>query len=70
MFIAGIDHYNENQESLSWPSDLGVKMQTKRTKQWKNILEANQFTQCETKQVNASNNWKGTLIMWGIKSAL
>ena len=70
MFIAGIDHYDENKESLIWPSDLGVEMQTKTTKQWKNILEKNQVIQCKTKHFNASKNWKGTLIMWGIKSVL
>ena len=28
IFIFGIDHYKENQDSLSWPSDLGVYMNT------------------------------------------
>ena len=70
MFIAGIDHYSENLESLSRPSDLRVEMKTKTTKQWKNILEENQFSQCKTKYFNASRNWNGTLIMWGIKNAL
>ena len=28
IFIIGIDHYKENEDSLSWPADLGIYMNT------------------------------------------
>ena len=70
LFIAALDHYKENTESLSWPDDLNVKMQTKSAKEWKNILEKNNFKQCNIKYVNQRKDWNGTLIFWGIKDAL
>ena len=70
LFIAGIDHYKENKESLSWAEDLNVLMQTKKIEEWKNILINNNFTNCNVKQVNQKEGWPGTLIFWGRKNAL
>ena len=70
LFIAGIDHYQENTPSLSWGKDLKVVMQTKTVDEWKNILKQNNFIKCETLQVNQKENWKGTLIFWGKKNAI
>ena len=70
LFIAALDHYKENAESLSWPEDLNVKMQTKSANEWKNILEKNKFKHCNIEYVNQKKDWNGTLIFWGIKDAL
>tara|TARA_B100000029_G_C17179364_1_gene816380 strand:- start:434 stop:724 length:291 start_codon:yes stop_codon:yes gene_type:complete len=70
LFIAALDHYKENKESLSWPEDLNVKMQTKSSNDWKNILEKNKFKHCNIEYVNQKKDWNGTLIFWGIKDAL
>ena len=32
--IIGIDHYAENEDSLSWPEYVGVNMATRTTEQW------------------------------------
>ena len=32
--VIGIDHYLENEESLSWPEHVGVNMTTKSIQQW------------------------------------
>ncbi len=33
--VIGIDHYAENEDSLSWPEDVGVHMSTRTIEQWK-----------------------------------
>ena len=39
--VIGIDHYAENEDSLSWPDYVGVNMATRSTEQWHNAwLEA------------------------------
>ena len=70
LFISGIDHYQENKGSLSWPEDLNVLMQTKTVKEWKNLLVQNNFIDCKTLQVNQKKDWAGTLIFLGKKDAL
>ena len=67
LFICAIDHYQENKESLTWPNDLSVNMQTKTSDQWKNILEENNFKRCNIKHVNQKKDWHGTLIFWGLR---
>ena len=32
--VIGIDHYTENEDSLSWPDYVGVHMSTRTTVQW------------------------------------
>ncbi len=32
--VIGIDHYAENEDSLSWPEYVGVNMATRTTEQW------------------------------------
>ena len=32
--VVGIDHYAENEDSLSWPEYVGVNMATRTTEQW------------------------------------
>jgi len=68
--VAGIDHYQENKSSLSWPEDLNVSMQTKTAKEWKNLLIQNNFINCNATQVNQKEEWSGTLIFWGRKNAV
>ena len=70
LFIAGIDHYKENEPSLSWEEDLKVKMQTKTKNEWKEILIEHDLKDCNVMQVNESEDWAGTLIFWGFKNAL
>ena len=64
-FIAGIDHYKEHQESLSWPEYVGVKMNTMSINEWKNLMELAGFKQIEIHQVEGKNEFPGTLVMLG-----
>jgi trans-aconitate methyltransferase len=34
--VIGIDHYMENEDSLSWPEHVGVNMATRTINQWEN----------------------------------
>ena len=70
LFIAGIDHYQENEPSLSWAKDLNVNMKTKTINEWKEALIKNQFVDTGAMQVNQKEGWSGTLIFWGKKNAL
>ena len=68
LFVAGVDHYQENKSSLSWPEDLNVSMQTKTAEEWKSLLIQNNFINCNATQVNQKEEWSGTLIFWGKKN--
>ena len=70
LFIAGIDHYQENESSLSWAEDLNVNMKTKTINEWKEALITNQFVDTGAMQVNQKEGWSGTLIFWGKKNDL
>ena len=37
--VIGIDHYAENEDSLSWPDYVGVNMATRTTKEWENAWQ-------------------------------
>jgi len=64
-FIAGIDHYKEHKESLTWPEHVGVKMNTMDINEWKNLMELTGFKQIEMHQVEGKNGFPGTLVMLG-----
>ena len=70
LFIAGIDHYKENKQSLSWSEDLNVSMKTKKIEEWKNVLINSGFNSVVARQVNQKKDWKGTLIFWGKTNSL
>ena len=70
LFIAGIDHYEENPQSLSWSEDLNVNMKTKKIEEWKKALINSGFNNVGACQVNQNKDWKGTLIFWGKTNSL
>jgi predicted TPR repeat methyltransferase len=65
VFVAGVDHYLENEDSLSWPEHVGVHMTTYSIDQWKNHMINAGFTDVEIHQVAGSENFPGTLVMIG-----
>ena len=69
IFIFGIDHYAENQASISWPKDLGVKMKTLTIDQWIDIFHHAGFKEVSYEKFNHKENWAGTLIINGIKNS-
>lgn len=67
IFIFGIDHYKENQDSLSWPSDLGVYMNTLSINEWIDLYRKIGMKGIEYEQFVTKDDSAGTLIISGIK---
>ena len=67
IFIFGIDHYKENQDSLSWPSDLGVYMNTLSINEWIDLYRKIGMKDIEYEQFVTKEDSEGTLIISGIK---
>ena len=67
MLIVGIDHYLENPESLNWGKEFNLDITTLSINEWKIIFENVGFNNIVFKQVEAKNNWNGTLIIQGNK---
>ncbi len=65
ILVAGVDHYKEHEESLTWPEHVGVHMTTLDIAQWKNAMIAAGFADVEIHQVASSDNFPGTLVMLG-----
>ena len=65
IFVAGVDHYLEHEESLTWPEHVGVHMTTMSIIEWKDAVESAGFTGVEIHQVAAKEGFPGTLVMLG-----
>ena len=64
-----MDHYKENTQSLSWPKNLNVHMNTLTIDQWVNLFISAGFSNVEYEQFNRKKDWAGTLIISGIYSS-
>ena len=67
VLIIGIDHYKENAESLNWAEKFNLEITTLSCKDWKGIFKNTGFKEVKLNQVEAQDNWAGTLIVSGIK---
>jgi len=67
FFVMGLDHYLENRKSLSWPQDLNLDMHTYSMFQWKKMMKTAGFNNISLSQFGQKKDWKGTLILSGIK---
>ena len=65
ILVAGVDHYLEHEESLTWPEYVGVHMTTMSIIEWKDAVESAGFTGVEIHQVAAKEGFPGTLVMLG-----
>ena len=61
--VFGIDHYEENEPSLRWPSGIGVRMTTWPEARWISALEEGGFTRVRTWRAAAHPGEAGTLAM-------
>ncbi|HEY1491687.1 MAG TPA: class I SAM-dependent methyltransferase [Steroidobacteraceae bacterium] len=61
--VIGIDHYQENTESLDWPQFVGTKMATWPESQWLAALEQAGFTRVRHWRAAPRPGWAGTLAM-------
>ena len=67
VFIAGIDHYFENTDSLEWPTALDVHMTTLSQQQWHEAMENAGFTDITITKTGVKEGFIGTLTMLGVK---
>lgn len=65
ILIAGVDHYLEHEESLTWPEHVGVHMTTLSIDDWKSAMTNAGFKDVEIHQVAGKENFPGTLVMMG-----
>ena len=61
--VLGIDHYKENEPSLSWPADLRTRMKTWPEARWLSALEEAGFTVLRAWHADAGPGKAGTLAM-------
>ena len=65
ILVAGVDHYLEHEESLTWPEHVGVHMTTLSMDDWKTAMVNAGFKDVEIHQVAGKENFPGTLVMMG-----
>ena len=65
ILVAGVDHYLEHEESLTWPEHVGVHMTTLSIDDWKSAMVHAGFKDVEIHQVAGKENFPGTLVMLG-----
>ena len=65
--IMGMDHYLENLNSHSWPTDLNTYMNLMSIKQWITLFKDCGVSQVASFQANKSQNFPGTLVLKGKK---
>jgi len=65
VLVAGVDHYLEHEESLTWPEHVGVHMTTMKISEWQEAMEVAGFTEIEIHQVASKEGFPGTLVMLG-----
>ncbi len=61
--VIGIDHYQENEESLDWPRFVGTRMATWPQSQWLAALEQAGFMRVRHWRAAPRPGWAGTLAM-------
>ena len=65
--IVGIDHYLENEDSLTWPEKVGVFMNTKSEDEWKTLWNECGFDSIISWKANVTSDSAGTLVIAGKK---
>ena len=68
VLIFGLDFYEENTVSHSWPEDCGVSiMHLFSEKHWAELFHEAGFSEVEFTRFGIRENWSGTLILKGQK---
>ena len=65
--IAGVDLYDENQESHSWEEKVGTKMMMLKEAEWIEIFSSAGLKEVTSWRSNQNKNWAGTLVLTGKK---
>ena len=64
--IIGIDHFKENQPSLTWGKDYNLDLTTLSIKEWLELFKHNGFKKIDY-TINEYRNKNKTLIIYGLK---
>lgn len=68
VLILGLDFYEENTASHSWPEDCGISnMRLFSEKHWVELFRKAGFKKVESTQFGMKEKWSGTLILKGLK---
>ena len=70
ILVAGVDHYLEHEESLTWPEHVGVHMTTMSIIEWKDAVESAGFTGVEIHQVAAKEGFLKRKLCWASFSSI
>lgn len=68
VFVAGVDHYLENEDSHDWGPSLGVKMALMSESEWEKAMLDAGFSQVTMMRCGLKEGFVGTLVMLGIKA--
>lgn len=69
FMVAGVDHYLENEDSHGWPEALDVHMTLLSEAQWKQAMIDAGFSDVRMQRVAATDDFVGTLVMFGKKDS-
>ncbi len=64
VFIMGVDHYFENEESHDWQEKVGTRMHMFKEREWLDFFKKSDFKNVYSWRAN-SNDWAGTLVITG-----
>lgn len=66
-FISGLDYYEENINSHTWPTNLNTNMTLLSIEEWGVLLKNCGMKNIKTFQTNTSPTFLGTLVIYGEK---
>ena len=66
-FISGLDYYEENINSHTWPTNLNTNMTLLSIEEWGVLLKNCGMKNIKTFQINTSPTFLGTLVIYGEK---
>ena len=68
MIIIGIDHYLENEPTLSWDTDYNLSTKTYGIKKWLSLFKLSGFKNTKHMIFGKNKDWHGTLIIFAVKN--
>ena len=68
ILVAGVDHYLEHEESLTWPEHVGVHMTTLSEKEWLKAFKDAGFEDLTAWRAATKEGFVGTLVIGGKKA--
>tara|TARA_B110000196_G_C20913723_1_gene551848 strand:+ start:118 stop:813 length:696 start_codon:yes stop_codon:yes gene_type:complete len=67
LFVMGVDHYRENEESIDWPQKVKTPMTLHSESEWKDLFTNAGLEISNHWRAAAKEGWAGTLVIIGRK---